>query len=144
MLMALPGPAAVQFRLHAADVLVRYLGGDETLAAEVWRNKLAQESLAKERPDHPAKVFGEAVESGLASGPAPSEEDVACLQRRLLKAQIEAAQAQARRDNAESKHLHLQNVVQAYQFCERQGLPMNSRYEILAREAVNAALLPSG
>ena len=67
VLMALPGPAAVQFRLKAADVLVRYLGGDLTLMGEVQRNRLAQETLAAEQPEHPARLFGEAVESEAAT-----------------------------------------------------------------------------
>jgi hypothetical protein len=58
--------------------------------------------------------------------------------------QIEALQAQARREDAEARHLHLQSVAQALQLCEQQGFTMNPRYEGLAREAVNAALLPPG
>ena len=58
VLMALPGKAAVRYRLKAADVLVRYLGGDLTLVAEVQANRLAQETLAAEQPEHPARLFG--------------------------------------------------------------------------------------
>jgi len=43
---------------------VRYLGGDETLAVEVAENRGAQKRLAAENPDHPARIFGEAVENG--------------------------------------------------------------------------------
>jgi hypothetical protein len=151
VLMALPGPAAVQFRLKAADVLVRYLGGDETLAAEVWTNRQAQQALAALQPEHPARLFGEAVEREGAAGALAStpqaealEEEVECLQRRLLEVQIEASQAQARREDAEAKYLHLQSVAQAFQLCEQQGFTANPRYEGLAREAVNAAMLPPG
>jgi hypothetical protein len=70
VLMALPGPAAVQFRVQAAEVLVRYLGGDETLAAEVWRNKLAQEALAREQAN---RLFGRSASfSGLSGLSCPS------------------------------------------------------------------------
>ena len=62
LLHALPGDS--EFKRNAANVLVRYLGGDETLAAEVSENRAAQEQLAAENPDHPARIFGEAVESG--------------------------------------------------------------------------------
>ena len=62
LLHALPGDT--EFKRNAANVLVRYLGGDETLAAEVAENRAAQERLAVEAPDHPARLFGEAVENG--------------------------------------------------------------------------------
>ena len=58
---ALPGN--VQFRKHCAGVVVRYLAGDLTLVEEVFRNRAAQEQLAAEAPGHPARFFGEAVES---------------------------------------------------------------------------------
>jgi hypothetical protein len=131
VLMALPGPAAVQFMLKAADVLVRYLGGDETLAAEVWANKQAQETLAAEQPEHPARLFGEAVESAAAAGalasmpPAEALEEAACLQRRLQEVQIEALQAQARRDDAEAKRAHLQSVAEAHRLCQEAGFEAN-------------------
>jgi len=51
LLHALPGDS--NFKRNAANVLVRYLGGDETLAAEVSENRAAQEQLAAENPDHP-------------------------------------------------------------------------------------------
>ena len=43
---------------------MRYLRGDETLAAEVAENRFAQKRLAVEAPDHPAPLFGEAAENG--------------------------------------------------------------------------------
>ncbi len=61
LLWALPGKS--EFRRQCADVCVRYLGGDPTLVDEIFRNRAAQEALAKEQPDHAARVFGEAVES---------------------------------------------------------------------------------
>ena len=62
LLHALPGDT--DFKRNAANVVVRYLGGDPTLATEVLENRAAQERLAVEAPDHPARIFGEAVESG--------------------------------------------------------------------------------
>ncbi|GAQ93104.1 hypothetical protein KFL_013000020 [Klebsormidium nitens] len=56
----LPGKRAAQFRLKCANVVVRYLGGDETLVGEIRRNREAQSQLPKE---HPARVFGETVEA---------------------------------------------------------------------------------
>ena len=62
LLQLLPGDT--EFKRNAANVLVRYLGGDESLAAEVAENRAVQERLAVEAPDHPARLFGEAVENG--------------------------------------------------------------------------------
>ena len=61
-MMALPGRAASEFRRNAAKVVVRYLGGDRTLVDEIAANRAAQEELAQSAPDHPARLFGEAVE----------------------------------------------------------------------------------
>lgn len=55
----LPGERAARFRAAEADVLVRYLGGDPTLVGEVRDIRRAQEQLPA---DHPARMFGEAVE----------------------------------------------------------------------------------
>lgn len=54
----LPGPKAAQFRLACADILVRYLGGDESLVAEIRRNRDLQETA--ESTD-PVSLFGNAA-----------------------------------------------------------------------------------
>ena len=59
VLWALPGDSA--FKRNSAEVVVRYLGGDPTLIDEVWRNRAAQEALSQGNIDHPARLFGEAV-----------------------------------------------------------------------------------
>ena len=61
IVMLLPGKAAADFRKRTAEVLVRYLGGDEALVAEIAANRLAQEGLPE---SHPMRIFGEAVEAG--------------------------------------------------------------------------------
>ena len=58
---ALPGDCA--FRKNSADVVVRYLGGDPGMIEEIIANRAAQETLAREQPAHPARIFGEAVDS---------------------------------------------------------------------------------
>ncbi len=58
----LPGRRAAEWRLKSADLLVRYLGGDESLVSEIRRNRDAQEALAEAAPAHPARLFGETVE----------------------------------------------------------------------------------
>lgn len=60
ILMLLPGRVAASFRKSAADVIVRYLGGDPSLVEEVAANRLIQEQLPD---DHPSRIFGQTVES---------------------------------------------------------------------------------
>ena len=76
LLQALPGDTT--FKENAAQVMVRYLGGDPTLAEEVAENRAAQERLAEDAPDHPARIFGEAVERGdvLPRGGALSRDEL--------------------------------------------------------------------
>ena len=56
----LPGAKAAAFRAAGADILVRYLGGDETLVGEIHRNRERQEALPE---DNPLRIFGEDVEA---------------------------------------------------------------------------------
>ena len=56
----LPGERAAKFRAKEADVIVRYLGGDQSLVAEIKGIGVAQASLPEE---HPMRLFGEAVEA---------------------------------------------------------------------------------
>ena len=56
----LPGRAAAQFRASCADVMVRFMGGDLTLIAEIQRNANLQAQLPA---DNPMRMFGEDVES---------------------------------------------------------------------------------
>lgn len=55
----LPGTKAAEFRASSADIIVRFLGGDETLIADIKRNRELQETASG---DHPMRLFGEAVE----------------------------------------------------------------------------------
>jgi len=54
ILLILPGRAAAAVRQLAASVVVRYLGGDMTLVAEVMANRGIQAQI---EPDHPASVL---------------------------------------------------------------------------------------
>ena len=56
----LQGDRAASFRAAEADVLVRYLGGDLSLIAEVQGIRQMQEQLP---PNDPARIFGEHVEA---------------------------------------------------------------------------------
>ena len=56
----LKGDSAARFRAAEADVLVRYLGGDLSLIAEVQGIRQMQEDLPT---NDPARIFGEEVEA---------------------------------------------------------------------------------
>ena len=135
--------------MQAASVIVRYLGGDSELVAEVWANRVAQEALAREQPEHFARVFGEAVE---ATTVAPVQVEAASSppavenwrEQRLAELQIELAQAQNAHLQQEARKLHLETVEKALQVGDAQGYMANSRYQELVRKAVNARMLPPG
>ena len=151
ILMVLPGPAATLFRMQAADVIVRYLGGDPELVGEVLTNRRAQEALAREQPQHFARVFGEAVEVVAATSLDVAVEAASpplalenWREQCLTEVQIELAQAQIAHLQQETKKLHLETVEKAMQFGRAQGYMTNPRYQELARNAVNAGMLPPG
>ena len=54
----LPGKEAANFRVASAAVMVRYLGGDDTLIAEIKANAVAQCDMP---PDDAMGLFGQAV-----------------------------------------------------------------------------------
>jgi hypothetical protein len=62
VVMLLPGRQGECVRRRAAELLVRYLGGDLMLVGEVCALRGAQNALRQSSPNHPARVFGEAVE----------------------------------------------------------------------------------
>ena len=67
IILLLPGRTATRARQSAANVMVRYLGGDQSLVQEVMHNHNIQVEL---EPDHPAAIFGQSVPP---SGPTPYE-----------------------------------------------------------------------
>ena len=96
--MLLPGQGAARVRRQAAELLCRrdegpvgwrglspqgcgivglrpprWLGGDISLINEVCRARGFQEELAVRAPEHPARVFGEAVEAGGVAEAGPCE-----------------------------------------------------------------------
>ena len=70
IIMLLPGRAAAIARQSAANVVVRYLGGDVSLVGEIMANRNMQAQL---EPEHPASIFGQSVRHG----PTPYEIDAA-------------------------------------------------------------------
>lgn len=63
IIFLLPGRAAAQVRQSAAQIFVRYLGGDLTLVQEVQLQSHVQNFLRESVPEHPMRTFGEAVEN---------------------------------------------------------------------------------
>jgi hypothetical protein len=62
----LKGPIAEYFALQGAQSFARIQGGDTTLHAEIDANNAEQQRLSVEDPSHPARQFGEYVESNQA------------------------------------------------------------------------------
>ncbi len=65
IIMLLPGRQAGRVRRTAAEILVRYLGGDAALIDEVGAIRNYQERMADEEPQDACRLFGEAVETTL-------------------------------------------------------------------------------
>jgi len=87
ILWLLPGRAAAEARQSAAKVVVRYLGGDVSLVAEIMANHATQAEL---EPDDPAAFFGQS----LPPGPTPHEIEMAANSRlQTLGAAYQLAQA---------------------------------------------------
>jgi hypothetical protein len=87
IIMLLPGRAAAIARQSAANVVVRYLGGDVSLVREIMANRDMQAQL---EPDHPASIFGQSVRQG----PLPHEIEAARNARmQALNAAFTLAQA---------------------------------------------------
>jgi hypothetical protein len=62
VIMLLPGHHAARIRRQAAELLVRYLGGDLSVVDEVCALHAVQEALRKDCPDHPARFFRASAE----------------------------------------------------------------------------------
>ena len=69
IIMLLPGQHAARVRRQAAELFVRYLGGDLAIIDEVCAIRGLQDKLAVHAPDDPRHLFGAAVEAtGSSSG----------------------------------------------------------------------------
>jgi hypothetical protein len=87
IIMVLPGKAAARVRRSAAEVMVRYLGGDPSLVQEIATNRLRQEDLEE---DDPARLFGQSVESETLKRKREEVEMVE-LEGRLKKSRVQTA-----------------------------------------------------
>ena len=72
--MLLPGRDAARVRRQAAELLVRVLGGGLGIVDEVCRARGLQRELAARAPEHPGRLFGEAVEVGGVTDAGPVEQ----------------------------------------------------------------------
>jgi len=63
IIFLLPGRAAAQVRQAAAQIFVRYLGGDVSLVREVEHLHHVQAFLRENAPEHPIRAFGVAAEN---------------------------------------------------------------------------------
>ena len=63
VIFLLPGREASLVRQAAAEVFIRFMGGDLSLIQDVRRMNEIQSFLRENDPEHPMRVFGEAVET---------------------------------------------------------------------------------
>jgi hypothetical protein len=120
LIMVLPGRAAGHVRKSAADVMVRYLGGDPSLVEEIAANRLRQEDLDD---DNPMRLFGETVESE-ALKRKREEVTIAELEGRMKRARVQAATDVARLTLGALQDL---------------GLPVSDRDRMLAKDIITTA-----
>ena len=113
IIMLLPGKAAAGLRKTAADLLVRYLGGDTTLVEEIYGNRQVQEQLPQE---HPARIFGETVEN----------ERLSRIKRDIEEANLES----------QLKKMRMDMVGDTLEFMQKYDLPVDDRFKIQARDMV--------
>ena len=125
IIMVLPGRAASQVRKAAADVMVRYLGGDPSLVEEIAANRVQQEDMGEEEP---ARIFGQAIES--ESLKRKREELSLC----ELEGQLKRARVKAATDVARMTLGALQDL----------GLPVSDRDKMLAKDMITTAAFANG
>ena len=122
IIFLLPGRAAAQVRRAAAQVFVRYLGGDLSLIGEVEHLNHVQSFLRENAPEHPLRHFGEAVEGHGASPEDDSAGRELKLQhqKRMLELEFEEKQCELQakkvRLAAEEEKLKAENAAA----CEKQ------------------------
>jgi hypothetical protein len=124
IIMVLPGRAAARVRKAAADVMVRYLGGDPSLVEEIAANRLTQEQLDE---GDPARIFGQTVESE-ALKRKREQVTIAELDGREKRARVQAAT-----DVAGMTLRALQDL----------GLPVSDRDKMLAKDIITTAAFTS-
>ena len=85
IVMLLQGHAAAKVRRQAAELLVRYLGGDLALVDEVCKIRGFQEELAFQAPEDPRRVFGEVAEASSSPSSSLMTQALSDMNERLTK-----------------------------------------------------------
>ena len=115
LIMVLPGKAAAVARQSAANVVVRYLGGDTSLVKEIMANGQLQAEL---EPEHPASIFGQSV---------------AQVSLEAQRAQLEMA-----------RNSRMQALSAAFQLAQAIDSTSQARLRVEAQKAIDDVLLPQG
>ena len=116
----LQGKKAEAFRRQTASVLVRFLGGDESLVAEIAANRRAQESLPE---SHPMRLFGETVEAEAETAQLTRKrEQVELAELDLRLAELETRVAEQR---SHVKRARVEAVEMGLQALQRMNLPFS-------------------
>ena len=116
IIMLLPGKTAATARQYAANVVVRYLGGDMSLVQEVMTHRQVQAELD---PEHPASIFGQSVPVA-----TPCE---------TPRAEVEQA-----------KNSRIQALSAALQLARAINSTSQGRLQVEAQKAIDNVLLPLG
>jgi hypothetical protein len=74
VIFMLPGREASTVRQAAAEVFIRFMGGDLSLIQDVQKMNEVQSFLKEHDPEHPMRIFGESVESSERTEVAPASQ----------------------------------------------------------------------
>ena len=130
----LQGKKAEAFRRQTASVLVRFLGGDESLVAEIAANRRAQESLPE---SHPMRLFGETVEAEAETAQLTRKrEQVEFAELDLRLAELETRVAEQR---SHVKRARVEAVEMGLQALQRMSLSIDDRDRARAKDIINTA-----
>jgi hypothetical protein len=131
VIWALPGDSA--FRRKSADVVVRYLGGDLNMLNEVISNRAAQEVLVRENPQHPARLFGEAVET----------ETSEALKRKREETESIELDLRCEKARSEMKKVQVDAYVACFERAASMGVQPDDRAKLQLRDFVGSLASPS-
>ena len=126
-------PGTTEFRKNCAKVCVRYLGGDQSLVAEIRMNKRLQEQLREDDPTHPARLFGEAVEQTESEAVKRKQEELTLKKLDHEIQDIEFA----------TKRRRVENYVNCYASLEQHGIRMDDRNRLAVKDYVDSTLQPN-
>ena len=160
IIFLLPGRAAAQVRQAAAQIFVRYLGGDLSLVREVEHLHHVQTFLRENAPEHPLRAFGEAVEAECPDL-AAKRKAVALLELEVRenelkarveaskaqveasKAQVEASKAQVEQAHGETKKARVDTFVYCHEAARRLGVEPDDRTRLQLRDLVQSVAFPA-